>query len=234
MLVLFSLAFIVLEVLKYELLGDALTSIILVMLTVLYVRSTFKKQPFFFYFLITFTISEIILFITNFYPLVYNDIEFDYYINNFLYALSYIFLIILCVKSMVFKDIISKFPVTLFILFALGVFSVTLITETAQPRLDTVEYAAKFLYNIVVMTLLSVSLLYYMYKEDNKSMLFFMGSMLIFFSEMIQLAYFYIAEIDYLAAIYSIFLVLAFGLYYGQSQIEHLESKSIPNQKLKA
>jgi hypothetical protein len=67
---------------------------------------------------------------------------------------------------------------------------------------------------------LSVGLINYMYRNDNKSMLFLIGSICIVFSEIIQLAYFYIIKSNDLGFIYSLFLVLAFVFFYLQSQLE--------------
>jgi hypothetical protein len=124
---------------------------------------------------------------------------------------------------MKFKKILKQFPVTLLILITLGVFCVTLITETVQNQLTTSEYVLEFLYNVIVMALLSAALISYMDRGDNKSMLFLIGSMFIFFSEMLQLAYYYVAELQHLAVIYSVFLVLAFVFFYLQSNLKHQE-----------
>lgn len=233
LLILLGVAFIVLEVIKYDFYGDAITAMMLILLTILYMRSEKNKEKLFILFLTTYAISEVLVVITNYLPLEYLDGGFAYYISNSLYMLSYFFLILLSVKSMKLKEIVSKFSVILFVLLALGIFCVTLITETAQAKLTTAEYITEFMYNTVVMCLLATSLLFYMYKEDNKSIVFFIGSMLIFFSEMIQFAYYYIAEMEHLAAIYSVFLVLAFAFYYRQSQLEHVHEESLSSHHLK-
>ncbi|GGI58411.1 hypothetical protein [Winogradskyella haliclonae] len=223
-LVILSVAFIILEVLKVDLYNDWASALLLLLLTYLYRRSIdlkTKKRPYFLYFLIAFTISEILSLSSNYILLVTETVNYDYYLGNFFYMLAYVFLILRCMLTMKFKAIVKQFPVTLIILAVLGVFCVTLITETAQTKLETPEYITEFLYNIIVMTLLSVALISYMDKGDNKSMLFLIGSMFIFFSEMIQLAYYYVADMTHLAAIYSVFLVLAFVFYYLQSSLKH-------------
>ncbi|SHH77233.1 hypothetical protein SAMN05444148_2781 [Winogradskyella jejuensis] len=220
-LVILSIAFIILEVLKVQIYGDVISASLLVLLTILYMRSKLSKRPYLLFFLITFTISEVLGLVSNFVVLYEDSVDYLYYVSNYLYMLSYIFLILRCTSTMVFKRVLKQFPVTLIILVILGIFCVTLITETAQTQLSTSEYITEFLYNVVVMTLLSVALVNYMDKGDNKSMLFFIGTMFIFFSEMLQLAYYYIANMTHLAAIYSIFLVLAFTFFYLQSQLKH-------------
>ena len=219
-LITLSVVFVALEVLKYEIASAGVCAIMCLLLTFLYCSGTRNKQSFFFYFLITFSFSIILDFISRFVPLDENSIDFTYYVGNILFIVSYIFLIYLSIKSMGLKEIVSKFSVTIVILAILIVFSVTLITETTQNVLTTPEYILEFVYNAVIMVLLSVSLINYMYRDDYKAMLFFIGSTLIFFSEIIQLAYYYIDDMEYLAAAYSIFLVLGFMLFYQQSQLE--------------
>lgn len=223
-LVILSIIFVFLKIFKFGFYADLSSAALLIMFTALYVRQTNalkKRNPFFLLFLVCFALSEIVAFFSNFILLDYEDTDYIYYISNILYMLAYTFLILRCVISMNLSDILKKFPVTLAILIALSVFCVTLITETAQTQLNTSEYITELLFNVVVMTLLSVSLIGYMSKSDNKSMLFFIGCMFIFFSEMLQLAYYYIDELVHLAASYSLFIVLAFVFFYQQSKLKH-------------
>jgi hypothetical protein len=121
------------------------------------------------------------------------------------------------------REVFSRFILTIVVLVILGLFSVTFITETVESTLAFSEYVMEYIYNITIMVLVSVGLVNYMYREDNKAMLFFIGCMMIFFSEMIQMTYYYILKLEYLAASYSILLVLAFVFFYLQSQQELTE-----------
>lgn len=229
-LVLLSITFIVFRVLTKDFLGDVTSTLLLVLLTALYYFGNKERKPLFLAFLITFSISELLNLSGYFFLNSYDFLDFIYYAGNILYMLSYIFLILLCSRTMRLKRILKEFTVTILILLVLGVFCVTLITETAEAQFTTPQFIIEFAYNTVVMLLLSVALINYMDKENNKAMLFFIASMLIFFSEMVQLAYFYIKEMPHLAAIYSIFLVLAFTFFYIQSQLDFKESTvSNPN-----
>ena len=223
-LVLLSITFIVFRVLTKDFLGDVTSTLLLVLLTTLYYFGNKERKPLFLAFLITFSISELLNLSGYFFLDSYVFLNFIYYAGNMLCMLSYIFLILLCSRTMRLKRILKEFTVTILILLVLGIFCVTLITETAESQLTTSEFIVEFAYNTVVMILLSVALLNYMDKENNKAMLFFIGSMLLFFSEMVQLAYYYIKEMPHLAAIYSIFLVLAFTFFYIQSQLAFKES----------
>lgn len=231
-LVLLSVAYIILRIQTKDFLGDIISTSLLVLLTGLYYFGKNEKQPLFLYFLIAFSLSDILNLSAYFFLDSIEYLDLTYYLGNSLCMLSYIFLIILCSKTMSFKKILKQFSVTVLILTILGIFCVTLITETAQMSLTTPEYITEFLYNTIIMVLLSVALINYMDKEDNKAMLFFVGSMLLFFSEMVQLAYFYIKEMTHLVAIYSIFLVLAFGFFYHQSQLKHTSDIKLNRHEL--
>lgn len=224
MLVILGIVYIILEIFRIDLCSKVVSATLLVMLTVLYIRTNDtkkKKIPYFLYFLITFAVAELLTLSAHFINLTLDGVNYNYYVSNLLYMLAYTFLVLRCLSVMEFKEILKKFPVTLIILIMLSVFCVTLITETAQSQLSTGEYIIEFVYNGIVMVLLSTALIAYMDKGDNKSMLFLIGAMFIFFSEMIQLAYYYVAELQHLAAIYSSFLVLAFLFFYLQSKLKH-------------
>ncbi|TCK64716.1 hypothetical protein DFQ05_2700 [Winogradskyella wandonensis] len=239
-LAIFSILYIGLEIAKYGIYADNISVILLVALTILYARQKENRKgytPFFLYFLIFYTLAKLTDVVSNYYFYFNeNEIDYGYFISNYLCILAYFFLILRCISTFNLKDIIKNFPVTIIILLVLSVFCVTLITETAETQLSNAEYVTEFSYNVVVMTLLSIALINYMDKDDNKSMLFFIGTMFIFFSEMLQLAYYYIADMTYLAAIYSVFLVLAFVFFYKQSKLKHQKFANYDylNENLKA
>ena len=84
------------------------------------------------------------------------------------------------------------------------------------------------------MVLLSVALLNYLDKDTNKAMLFLIGAIFIVFSEIIQMAYFYIVDSNDLSATYATFLVMAFLFLYLQSQLSTSKSFSeIQDEKIK-
>lgn len=224
-LVILSITYIVLEVFKFKVEGDFSRLIMLCLLTVLYVRENLGKRAYLLYFFIIFTCSEALGVMISFYPIVISDADIGYYLCNILYIISYVFLILRCTLTMKFKIIIKRFSITLIVLVILGVFCVTLITNTARAQLNSAEYIFEIIYNSFVMTLLSVGLLNYMQNNDNKSMLFFIGVLFIFFYEMIQLTYYYIADMTHLAVLYSLFLVLAFLFFYLQSRLKHSKIK---------
>lgn len=214
--------FIVLQVLAFELEGAAVSAVMLVILTFIYCKWTDKKSKLFFWFLVVFTIAHVLSYSSWFFESIERyEIDLFYYAANILYIISYIFLILRITSELDFKKVFTELTIPLIILISLDVFCVVLVTDTTKGALDISQYILEFIYNAVIMALLSVALINYMYRNDNKSMLILIGSICIVFSEIIQLAYYYILEDDRsLGFIYSFFLVIAFLFFYLQSQVQ--------------
>lgn len=214
--------FIVLQGLGFELEGAAVSALMLVLLTILYCRWTNVKSKLFFWFLVTFTIAHLLSYSAWYGPTIEKEqVDYYYYGANILYIISYVFLIAKITVSLKLKEVFRELAIPIVILFLLDVFCVVLVTDTTKGALSIYEYTLEFIYNAVIMALLSVALIDYMYRNDNKSMQFLLGSICIVFSEIIQLAYFYVLKDNNLGFIYSFFLVVAFLFFYLQSQLQY-------------
>lgn len=214
--------FIMLQGLAFELEGAAVSAVMLTILTLVYYKWTDRRSKLFFWFLVVYTLALVLSYSAYFVePAERGDIDYFYYGANILYIIAYIFLIIRITSELDFKKVISELTIPLIILVSLDVFCVVLVTDTTKAALSIPQYILEFIYNAVIMGLLSVALINYMYRNDNKSMLILIGSICIVFSEIIQLAYYYILEDDRsLGFIYSFFLVIAFLFFYLQSQLQ--------------
>lgn len=213
--------FIILQGGGFEVEGAAISALLLLLLSLFYYRTTERKSKFFFWFLATFTLAHAFNCLAYYLPYLQDgEIDYLYYGTNALYILSYIFLIIKILKDLDFRHVFSELSVSILILLVLDVFCVIMVTATAEDVLSFYQYSLEFVYNGVIMLLLSVALINYMYRNDNKSMYFLVASMCIVFSEIIQLAYFYILDDSSLGYIYSLLLVVAFSFFYLQSQKE--------------
>lgn len=175
-------------------------------------------------FLITFTVADVFNFLSWQISPDSFMADYSYYIINAMYILSYSFLIVQILKTLDIKQVVTKLPVHIIILLVLDISCVIVVTNTTKPELQFGEYLLEFVYNTVIMALLSVALINYIYKDDKKSMNFLVGSIFIVFSEVIQLAYFYVSEVNILNVLCSIFLVLAFVFFYLQAKISHEEN----------
>lgn len=224
-LILLATFFLVLNISKSELYASGVAALCLLLLLFVYYKYTTKKarEKYFMLFLVLFTLGQLISFAGWLFDITYKLVDISYYLANILFIASYVALIIQVLQHMNLKEIVSRFPVSISILIVLDVFCVYLISATAKGQLDMASYVLEFTYNGIIMMLLSVALISYMYRSDNKSMLFLVGSIFIMFSEMIQLAYYYISDANNLNIIYSIFLVLGFLFLYFQSQKTHIE-----------
>lgn len=228
-LTVFSLGFLGLQLLEYEYYAMGLRAILLLFLTVLYAVSVKNRGLFFFLFLISYTLSDIINFFTWEYYLEENERDYYYYIGNAMYILSYMFLIAQLLTSLNVKKVVAKLPFHAFVLFVLDCFCVVVVTNTTKEELGVYPFVLEFVYNAVLMLLLSLALLQYLYRDDKKAMNFLIGSICIVFYEVLQLAYFYVSEVTILNVICSVFFVLAFVFFYLQSRLTHGESFHLVN-----
>lgn len=215
-----GIMYIVLESFALEIEGEAVGAITLILLTYLYFKWTEYKNSLFLLFLIGFSLAHVFGFFAYYSSQTAGgEIESLYYISNIIYILSYVFLIIRLLLSLDLKTVFLQLPIPILVLVILDIFCVSIVTSTTETVLSLNQYVLEYTYNAIIMMLLSVALINYMYRNDNKSMLLLIGSICIVFSEIIQLAYYYIIENTDLSFIHSLFLVVAFLLFYIQSQL---------------
>ena len=201
--------------------SSGIRAAIMVMFLVFYFGQVKVKNKYFFLFLILFATAQALDFLGYFIrPGLSFGVDYFYYIGNSLNILAYTSLIIKVLKSMNIKDVLIKLPAHFVILVVLDIFCVTIVTETARTELSIYQYSLEFLYNAVIMSLLTLAVINYIYKVDKKAMNLLIASIFIVFSEMIQLAYFYVSENNRLLNIFcSLFLILAFLFLFLQAGI---------------
>ncbi|WP_299335609.1 hypothetical protein [uncultured Psychroserpens sp.] len=230
-LILLSILFLGLQSQVLEIEASGVKSLAMILLTLLYILKVKKKHMLFLLFLIFFTVAEIFNYVTW-----VRDFEMDegtdylYYVGNALYILSYTFLIARIFVGTNMIKAISKFPMQTLLLVVLGVFVVYLVTDTTKSELDNSQYTLEFSYNAVIVFLMCSALVNYMFKDNKKSMNLLIGSICIVFSEILQLAYFYIADSNILNLLCSMFLVAAFVFFYLQSRLENEVTMSYAQQ----
>ena len=219
---LFAVSFVILQGLAYEVEAAATSAAMLVFLTILYAGWTENKAQYFLWFLLTFTLGHVLGYFSYYvFELREGELDYFYYGVNMLYILAYALLIVKIISGFNLKTIFLEFPIPIFILVVLDIFCVYIVSGTTENILEIYEYVLEFMYNVIIMALLSVGLINYMYRNDTKSMLFLIGSICIVFSEIIQLAYYYILfEDSALGFIYSFLLVMGFLFFYLQSQLD--------------
>ncbi|MBA6151132.1 hypothetical protein [Gelidibacter maritimus] len=231
-LIALSVVFLGFQISEMEVEAAGIRTLLILFLTLLYYVRVKNKRLYFILFLITFLIAEILNFIGWLVPLVPDtEIDYLYFIGNSMYILSYSLLTVQILSSMNVVNIVKKLPFHLLILVILDVFCVIVVTNTTIERLNYNEYYVELIYNSIIMILLTVALINYIDKNDKKAINLLLGSIFIFFSEVIQLAYFYVSNDNVLNVFCSLFLVLAFVFFYLQSRLsyEPQEAALYPN-----
>ena len=214
------LIFLGLQIMNHEIEAAGARALLVLLLTWLYCIKVQSKRLYFFLFLIFFSLAEVIVFISYFVDIDYETTtDYFYYLANGLYILSYVFLIIRVLNDMDIKNIIKKFWIHLTILIVLDIFCIEILSGTTEKYFSNYEFSTEFIYNTVIMLLLTVAMINYMSKNTQKSMNFLLGAIFIFFSEVIQMTYFYISDKNILNVMCSLFLVLAFLFFYLQARM---------------
>src|SRR5690554_1448893 len=124
-LIALSVVFMGFQIYELEVEAAGIRALMLILLTALYYIRVKNRRLFFFLFLITFAIAEILNFIGWLVPIVpIDDLDYMYFIGNSLYILSYSFLIVRILSSMNLLEVVRKLPFHLLILIVLDVFCV--------------------------------------------------------------------------------------------------------------
>lgn len=224
-----TISFIGFQIFQVDLIGGIVRGLILPLLTVLYCISGKSKSVHFFYFLIFYALAEFTGVFSYFayYSVVVDNIL--YYGGNLAYITAYVFLILEVFKSINFRSVINRFPVHIIILLVLDIYSVYLVSEIAvkSDYLSVmIDYIIEIVYNIVVMLLLTVSLINYISRDSKKAMNLLLGSLCIVFSEVMQVAYFYVSDKNILNVTYSVLLIFAFCFFYIQTGMSYSRNEA--------
>ena len=222
MLILSSILFLGLQYLGQGLEAFGVKALGMSLLVVLYCFGVKKKNLLFILFLLSYSAAEIHNYVTyNMVPSSESTYDIHYLIGNTFYISAYIFLILRIFTLMNFKKVISRLPFQIGLLSILGIFVVYLITDLSKPDFNLdYTHPVELFYNAVVMFLVCLALINYLYNDTKKSMNLLIGSICIIFSEVTQIAYFYVSDLDNaLNVAYSAFLVCAFTFFYIQSKL---------------
>lgn len=213
------LGFVVFQFSNNDYWATALDAILLPLITIAYFQSESKPNLFFTIFLICYSISDLMVFIIDLMPYSYY-----YYVGNGLYVIAYLALLMKILKSLSFQHIIKNFKLHLIVLMGLNFYIAYVLQVIVNPYVEmTNEYFVEIFYNVVMLLVLSASLLNYFYKDNKKSLLIFLGSLSIVFSEVIGVAYMYVAKQDLLNFLTTSLTLLAFYFYCKQSSINNEE-----------
>jgi hypothetical protein len=221
LIVLLFIVFAIFEFNQEYFYSDISKSLIVPVFTILYFVSVPKKSIYFTWFLVLFSISELGMFLEHF---IETDEMFDVYylIGNCFYIVAYCLLWYDVFRTLDMKKIFKDFAIHLLVLTILNIYIIYVLLTIVNPYVSgSFLFVVELIYNIVMLLLLTTSLMGYFYNDNKKSLLLFFGSICIVFSEVIQVAYFYISDKELLNLSQTLLLVLAFCFFYFQSKIQN-------------
>ncbi len=200
---------------------DYLISPIIALIYMFFVK---RKNIFFTLFILCYSVSDLLGIIIEYLPDNKNTIlyDIDYYGGNILFMLGYLFLVIKITKSLSLYYVLRHFKIHLIVLTILNIYLVYVLQIILLPSLNMErmsQYYLEMTYNIIMLLLLSVALLNYFYRDNKKSLYLFIGALCIVFSEVMQVAYFYIAERSLLNFISTTLTLVALYFFYQQSKL---------------
>lgn len=201
-----------------------LDGFIIPVITSIYLLSVHKKETYFVVFLACFTLADfigmVVFFITN------DELDWlsnlEYYVGNTLYIIGYIALSIKICKSLDFKYVLKHHKMHLSVLTVLGVYLIYVVQVIVKPNLKiNIDFYFELVYNVVTFTLLSIALLNYLYRDNRKSLFLFLGTLFIVFSEMIDVAFIYISQKNFLAFTAGTLSLLAYYFFLKQAKLKN-------------
>ncbi|WP_372755268.1 hypothetical protein [Mariniflexile sp.] len=196
-------------------------SIILPTVTLLYCLSVKRKSLFFTFFLVLFSVSDLLVLIENFLP---GKLNYD--IGNVLYILAYASLIIEIGRSISFPHILKNYKLHLFVLAVLNIYIIYVLQVIVGPHYQKGSvFYIELIYNVLILLLLSMSLLNYFYHDNVKSFYLFLASLFIVFGEVLWIAYTYIAERNLLNVISTTLFGLSCYFFFKQAVLSNIGGK---------
>ncbi|MEM5566455.1 hypothetical protein WNY78_15140 [Psychroserpens sp. AS72] len=221
MLLLLSIMLLGLEFYGLEKNAIGLKATAMCLLVILYLNKVIKRNAFFLLFLVTYTLALGIDYLSYDEIIMYEEMDVFFIICNALYVLAYFFLILRIFYLINFVKSIIKYPIQMLSLLVLGVFVVYMITDLTTSNSHAVDVnVVQIIYISVIVFMMCLSVINYIYNDSKKSMILLSGTVLIVFSEVIQMAYYYLTDLqNALNIIYSLFTIAAFMLFYFQSKL---------------
>ncbi|WP_040279965.1 hypothetical protein [Psychroserpens damuponensis] len=221
-LLLLSILLLSLELNNLEQSAIGVKAIAMCLLILLYTIVVVKRNKFFMLFLLTFTVALCLDYFSYDVVWSYNQIDVYYVVCNGLYVLAYIFLTLRIFYLINVIKSTTKYPIQTLSLMFLGVFVVYMITDLTTSNSDSVDVnIVQIIYITVIVFMMCLSVMNYIYNDSKKSMILLSGTVMIVFSEVIQMAYYFLTDLqNALNIIYSFLTITAFAMFYFQSKLQ--------------
>lgn len=180
------------------------------------------KNVFFLLFFVFYCLSDLVSVVDQLIYLDENSIyyEYAYYSGNILYVLAYMMLFIHIYKSISFKYVFKKLKIHFLVLLVLDVYLIFVLHAIERPGTDgLIDYCLENIYNFVILVVLSLALLNYFYRDNEKSLFLFFGVLCLVFSEVIDVANIHISQSSLLNFLATTLVLGAFYFFYEQAKL---------------
>lgn len=209
-----ALAFVFLfgAIFNFEIVSNYSRALILPFFVCLYFIESERKSFYFATFLISCSLAEL--------SKIFWDFNYSLFstVSNIGYIIGYSSLLFYMAKSINYSILFKKFQVPIIVLTVFNIYLIytlnQMILADETIKTYTFSFVLECFYNICVLLILSVSLLNYLYHDSKRSLLLFLASVCIVFSEMVQVAYIFVSSAYVLSIVYSILLFTGFLLVY--------------------
>ncbi|MFB9054285.1 hypothetical protein ACFFVB_14450 [Formosa undariae] len=233
LLFLLSVLYVVAEYASLFEYSEAATALVVPVISVFYLITCEHKRLYFTSFLVLYSLAYLLVFVDT------KDIHQDlnYYLSNVFYIIAYVFLIFGVLKGIPYRGVVPRFSFTIIILLLLNSyvlyalfsddFSRDYFFRVTSDALETVKeqdvapsqqsiisLILEFSYNLVILILLNVSFINYLYRENKRASLLFIGTLCVVFSEVIQYAIYYPSEVVELNIICYLLILAGFLCFY--------------------
>lgn len=222
--IMLTITFLGLQIFKQSTAASFVRPAIIPLLTIAYLLKFKDISSFFFLFLFSFSLSEIVGTLGYFaYDNVIID-NFQYYTGNILYIMAYLFLILEIYKHLNIRKLIKQFPMHLLVLFVLDIYCIVLVSKisiTSGYMIYNIEFIIEVIYNSAIMLLLTIAVINYLSNDSNKSMSLLIAALCMLFAEVLQVAFYYVEYVPVLEIVSNMLLIIAFVLFYIQSGMSY-------------
>ena len=210
-------------------------SLIIPLVVARYVIFVRPKNKLFLMFFLLFAFSDLLgIFDRVIFPEVDSSYyEYGYYLGNSLYVLAYLMLFLKICFSINFKYVFKNLKIHLIVLIILDAYLMYVLHVIEEPNIDDNSvYFLENIYNIIILFVLSLALLNYFYRDNEKSLFLFFGVLCLVFSEVIDVANIYISQSSLLNFLATTLVLGAFYFFYEQSKLSNAslrEDKNYPH-----
>jgi len=224
-LIVLGIVFLVLQSFGEVIFAMAVRCLAFTVLALVYTKRAKRNKLLFIGFILLFVLGDVFYLFNSIVgnQYLFKYVYLDYLVNNIIYLLAYTCLIIKISLSLNFAHIVKQFSLYLTLILGIAIFFIYSLSEITRDFVSQSEFNFENFYNIVVICLMCVALINYLYHDDRKSINMLIGSIFIAFSEILQLAYFYLTDFVILNITFSLFFILGILFFYLQSISEHRE-----------